>query len=592
MLQPVVPEHWAGGSPDFDESTGRYITKPKWAEIRPRKRILVRPKDNGHEEDAHARDKDKKVKKHRISQDGNYGSQLTTNGTGAPPTSDWEHREKLDKTHAFDIRPYNNPVLRGLTSQPIKTTSPEEHAYAPSNTGSAAFTPYDQNATNLLSQQKNRNNSSGLRSTEHLDAPRKGRTLNDKSSKINPTHGYIPTQNQYAYQYSSGDHQGPNAPERNNRHSKQHDPVQFKSKEDERRLNIILQQAQEHAANGNRNPSGKKKGLTEDEKKMVITITLATMFAAGSITWYLFKNTAGLIWEAIKATGSALMAYLSTWTTAKKKTIQETELEELETGEETQLIEDGTAAENEAINDQGRITEGTPAEGEAPATEPQQALEGGAQAEGDAQGALAGGAQDAPEINQGQQAGNQAGEAGGESFSIDEGLTEGGGGEAPGAGAGAPESGAGVSSVEGIADANAVEDAALPIADAEFVTPSLEEANALLARGEEPSYMGQLYDFFKTSVLGQSAEYSNIAGLPEVPEPVTVRLPFSNQAVPLSETRFGTAEEAVEAGWIVEGGGSAVELEGGAGAALEAGKMFRVGAEGAEAVRMLEFARV
>ena len=567
-----------------------------------RKRVLARSIDNSHEGQAHARNENG-VKKHRTMQEGTYGAQLTVNGTGAPPAADWEHRQNMDKSHAFDIRPFNNPLLRGLTSHPIKATYPEEHAYAPMHTGAAAFTPYDQNATNLHIQQTYRNHSSGLRSSEHLAAPG-GRTLNDKSARINPTHGYIPTQNQYRYQHAGGDHQGPNAPERNP-NAVTNITIEFKSPEHERKCDQIMATASQYHAEGNHNPSGKKNGLTPEEEKMVISISLAGLFAVGSITAYVFRGSIATLWELAKAAlptaieggraaiGAALQ--LAVAGVRRAGIAVSSGFDKLKATLTTLFAGDAAArtTQNEGFNNQGGDSKDAPAEGEDAPAESEQAPEGGAEAEGNAEGAESGGAQNAPEINQGEQAGNQAREAGGESFSIDEGLAEAAGGEAPDAGAGVPESGAAVGSVEGTADANAVGDAALPIADSEFVEPTLEEANALFGvREEEPSYMSQLYDFFKTNVLGQASEFKNIAGLPEVPEPITVRLPYSDQAIPLSQTKFSTAEEAADAGYLVEGS-AAFEAEGGAGAAIEAGRMLGVSGEGAETIGLLaDFGRV
>jgi len=590
--------NYAGGSPDFDEAHGHYRNNYK----RIRARAII------HSHEHHARDENGKVKRHRLFSDGSYGQGLSLNGIGAPPTTAIEKRETLDKSHAFDIRPHNNPLLRDLTFQPIKATHAAEHAYAPLNTGAASFTPYDQNAANLHSQQTNRNHASGLRSTEHLVAP-SGRTLNDKSARINPTHGYIPTQNQYGYQHSSADHQGPNAPEPNPT-SVTNISITFKSPEHERKCDQIMAQATQYHSEGNHNPSNKRNGLTPEEEKMIISISLAGLFTAGSITAYVFRGSIAALWDLLKATapiaaegaGAAISAAISVATAAAKKVANltsrginnvKTTLATLFGGANATTTSD--TGENEPFNPADRDAEDAPTEGENAPAESEQAPEGGAEAKGNTEGADIEGAQNAAEIDQAQQAGNQAGEAGGESFSIDEGLASGGGGEDPSSAAGAPESGAGVGSVEGVADANAIADAKLPIVDAQFAEPSAADMEAMFAKAEksqDASFTSQLYDYFKSNVLGYASEYSNIAGLPEVPEPITIRLPYSNQAVPISQSEFGSVEEAMNAGYIVEGGGSAIELEGGAGAGFEAARLIGGGAEGAEAVRMLEFAKV
>ena len=357
---------------------------------------------------------------------------MTLNGTG-------RHKFKkiIPSNHILDIRPHNHPMIKALAQNPISTTSNAEHAHAPIITCSAAFTPYDQNATNLHVQQTYRNQASGLRATPYA-VPNSGvgKFLNANQARINPTHGFVPTQNQYIYQHAGLDHQGPNAPDFNrNRSSVSNN----NNKDDaERETKKRMRQAMEYYRQGIKNPynltvnvqnnGGSRQEHTEDEKKMIINIALAGLFATGAITYAVFKggteflhnvgnNFVGpllqKIWEALQE--AARLATLAMKKTGEGVSSVMNSLKERFNSSNFNEPSDGSVPNEGADAQNGNFEDGE-MEGADGAAEPNPSAEGGVEGQGNPEAIDAGGAQGSEEVKQIEQAGASANAASGEGF--------------------------------------------------------------------------------------------------------------------------------------------------------------------------------
>ena len=359
---------------------------------------------------------------------------LSLNGTGRTP-----FKKISPSDHILDIRPHNHPIIRELAQNPISTTSNSEHAHAPIITCSAAFTPYDQNATNLHNEQPHRNQASGLRAMPYnVMNSSVGKFLNGNQARINPTHGFIPTQNQYVYHHAGIDHQGPNAPDFNRNHVSS---TAYSNVEIDRKI----KQALEYQRKGIKNPyqidihvdgggGAGGRDMSVDQTRMVVMIALAGMFTGGAISYALFRKASEMVnnvvdglsnlltraWEALQAAFTYAGEVLKSVGTRALKTLN-TLYQNARTAVQTFIPQAPSnlngpqgGAQNEGANAENGNFEDGEMEGPDGAPEPDPGVEGGVEGQGNPEQIDAGGAQGQEAAEQIEQASGSPNAAGGE----------------------------------------------------------------------------------------------------------------------------------------------------------------------------------